>query len=315
MVPALTIRRRSQAVILLTVAALSAGCGESIEVNTGDCFAGGTAEAFDFTAKVACDEPHTVEVVAKASASGELAEFSRADLEVAGSRARQLYLAEVADRCEPAWSAYTGYVELADELAAGATVLPALYGDLAVEAVPADLWDNGERTLICYQVFGRPGRDGEQAITVEAPVLPDLIRKPTLVPDDVRDCAVGPTADSGEVRVPCSSQHNREYLGHLDLAEFVGVVPGLDQPFLDGFDSRTAEEPSWARLDGLCHEIFASLLGADRPDISLVSQVYTAEPDWGWAKDGAYHAACFAQTATPVTGSVIGIGDRALATG
>jgi Septum formation len=310
----LTVRQASLAVVGWAIAVLIAGCAGPAEIKPGDCFARGTARAFDFAAQVTCDEPHSVEVVAKAAGTGELATFRRAELDVADSRARQLYRAEVTRLCEPAWSSLTGYDDLAKTLAPGATVLPALYGDLAVEAVPADQWDGGDRTLICYQVFGRPGFEGETAVEVSTRVLPDLIRN-RQVPLEVRDCAVGPSGDRGEVRVPCADPHDREYVGHLNLAQFVGAVPELDQAFLDQFDSQTAENSRWAVLDGLCDAVFSPLLGAERPDISLVSQVYTAEPDWGWAQDGAYHAACFAQTEGSVTGSVVGIGEAPLTQG
>ena len=303
------------ALTALAVLTLIAGCGDGgVEIKAGDCYAGGTARAFDFAAKVSCDEQHQVEVVTKAAATGELAKFRRTELDVADSRARQLLRAEVARLCEPAWSSLTGYDELGKEVAPGATVLPALYGDVAVEAVPTDQWDDGDRTLICYQVFGRPGFEGEQAVEVSTQVLPDLVDNRG-VPLEVRDCAVSPTNERGEVRVPCSDPHDREYVGHLNLAQFVGAVPGLDQAFLDQFDSKTAEDARWAVIDGICNTVFRPLLGSERTDIKLVSQVYTAEPDWGWAKDGAYHGACFAQTEGPVTGSVIGIGDAPLTPG
>jgi hypothetical protein len=214
----------------------------------------------------------------------------------------------------PAWSAYTGYQELAAGRAPSADVLPALYGDLAVEALPARQWDRGNRTLICYQVFGRPGFEGEQAVPVTSPLLADLLRNQQDVPVEVRDCAVRPTADVGERRVPCSEPHDREYLGNIDAAEFLGTTPGLDQAFLDGFDSRAAPPASWEILDGLCRDLFGTLLGAPRSDITIYSQVYTADPAWGWRSNGAYHAACFAQTDVTLTGSLIGIGDAALPT-
>ncbi len=188
-------------------------------------------------------------------------------------------------------------------------MLPALYGDLAVEATPARQWDRGDRTLICYQVFGRPGYEGEEAVPVTSLLLADLVRNQRDVPMGVRDCAVRPTTDVGERKVPCAEPHDREYLGNVDLAEFLGTADGLDQAFLDGFDSRTAPQASWEVLDGLCRDLFVPLLGEPRPDITVFSQVYTADPAWGWRNGGAYHAACFAQTEVTVTGSVIGIGD------
>jgi hypothetical protein len=300
------------AIVLLLIMTLAA-CGSSgPDIETGDCFARGTAHAFDFDAKVPCDEPHTVEVVATAPASGELADFSRAELDVVGGQARRMYLAEVSNLCEPAWSAYTGYEELAADRAPGADVLPALYGDLAVEATPARQWDRGNRTLICYQVFGRPGFEGEEAVPVNSLVLADLLSNQSDVPVGVRDCAVRPTADVGERKVPCTEPHDREYLGNIDLAEFRDRTPGLDQAFLDGFDSRTAQQASWEILDGLCRDLFVPLVGAERPDITVFSQVYTGDPAWGWNTAGAYHAGCFAQTDVQLTGSIIGIGDGAL---
>ncbi|HEY9350477.1 MAG TPA: septum formation family protein [Acidothermales bacterium] len=301
------------ATVLSLLSLTLAACGSSgPDIQTGDCFARGTANSFDFDAKVSCDEPHTVEVVATAPASGELADFNRAELDVVGGEARRLYLAEVSNLCEPAWSAYTGYEELAATQAPGADVLPALYGDLAVEATPARQWDRGDRTLICYQVFGRPGFDGEEAVPVTSLLLADLLSKQADVPVDVRDCALRPTADVGERKVPCTEPHDREYLGNVDLAEFRDTAPGLDQAFLDAFDSRTAPPASWEILDGLCRDLFVPLLGTERPDITVYSQVYTADPAWGWKAAGAYHAACFAQTEVQLTSSLIGIGDAAL---
>jgi Septum formation len=306
-----TVWTASVVAVLLTMTLAACG-GSGPDIETGDCFASGTAHSFDFEAKVPCDKAHTVEVVATAPASGELADFSRAELDVAGGEARRLYLAEVSNLCEPAWSAYTGYVELAAARAPGADVLPALYGDLAVEATPARQWDRGNRTLICYQVFGRPGFEGEEAVPVNSLLLADLLSNQDDVPVGVRDCAIRPTDEVGERKVPCTEPHDREYLGNVDLAEFRDSTPGLNQAFLDGFDSRTAPQDSWAILDGLCRDLFVPLLGAERSDITLYSQVYTADPAWGWNTGGAYHAACFAQTDVQLTGSLIGIGDAAL---
>jgi Septum formation len=301
------------AAALLMTMSLAACTSSGPDIQTGDCFARGTATSFDFDAEVSCTDPHSVEVVATAPASGELADFSREELDVPGGRARALYLAEVSNLCEPAWSAYTGYQELAASRAPSAHVLPALYGDLAVEALPAPQWDRGNRMLICYQVFGRPGFEREEAVPVTIPLLADLLDKQEDVPVGIRDCAVRPTAAAGERRVPCTEPHDREYLGNIDLAEFLGTVPGLDQAFLDDFDSRTAPQANWEIIDGLCRDLFAPLLGgAPRPDITIFSQVYSADPAWGWRSNGAYHAACFAQTDVTLTGSLIGIGDAAL---
>jgi hypothetical protein len=184
---------------------------------------------------------------------------------------------------------------------------------MALEASPAADWDAGNKIVICYQVFGRPGADGEQAISADRPVLEMFGRAPAAVPLQVRDCALSPTASRREQRVPCSEPHDREYLGHLNLAQFVGVVPGLDQALLDRFNSSAAPATDWAVLDGLCGRIFHALPGRSRPDITLLAQVYTADKTWGWADRGAYHTACFARTAQLVTRSVVGIGDRPLA--
>lgn len=306
-------RRTAGLVGVLAVAALvHAGCGVPRgDAAAGDCFETGTAAAFDWDAEVGCDDEHSVEVFAAVSMTGALAAFSRAELDREGSDARRQYLDLVSSLCEPRWSAYTGFDVLAPE-APGAVVLPSLYGDMAVEAAPAEQWDTGDKLVVCYQVFGRPGDGGEEALTVEGEVLPALTNDPVSVPLTVRDCALSPTADQGERKVTCIEPHDREYLGHLDLAQFVGSTPGLDQGFLDRFDSATAPVSDWALIDGLCAQVFGSLIGANRPDISVLSQVFTADPDWGWADEGAYHAACFAQTAQFTSKSVVGIGTAPL---
>ena len=161
---------------------------------------------------------------------------------------------------------------------------------------------------INLQVFGRPGEGGEQALMVEGPVLLDLYTSPAGVPLKVRDCALSPTPVAGEQKVSCDQPHDREYLGHLNLAEFVGTVPGLDQPFLDRFDSTVAADPDWAVIDAVCSQVFAVMLGAPRPDIPVMGQVFTADSAWGWKKDGLYHASCFAQLPVQAARTVIEIG-------
>jgi hypothetical protein len=307
------------AAMLTTVGVLSAACGSSAaDVQAGDCFRTGTAAAFGWGTEVPCDRPHSVEVFAVRDVTALFGSTPRRALEEEGNPARQRYLSLITEFCEPAWSDYSGFGELGSSLTPRAVVLPAIYGDMALEASPAADWDAGKKIVTCYQVLGRPGADGEQAISVDRPVLTMLGRAPAAVPLQVRDCAMSPVvintvADQREKRVPCKEPHDREYLGHLNLAQFVGLVPGLDQAFLDRFNSASAPAKDWAVLDGLCGRIFRSLPGASRPDITLLAQVYTGDKTWGWADKGAYHAACFARTGQQATRSVVGIGDRPLA--
>jgi Septum formation len=301
------------AAVLTTLGALGAACGYGTgDVEVGDCFRSGTAAAFGWGTEVPCDRPHSVEVFAVRDVTDSYRDIPRAALEQEGNPARARYLALVTEFCEPAWSDYSGFGALGSSLTPRAVVRPAIYGDMALEASPAADWDAGRKTVICYQVLGRPGGDGEQAISVDRPVLETLGRAPATVPLQVRDCALSPVGDQREKRVPCQEPHDREYLGHLDLAHFVGLVPGLDQAFLDRFNSVTAPDKDWAVLDGLCGRIFRSLPGRSRADITLLAQVYTADKTWGWAARGAYHTACFARTGQQVTRSVVGIGDRPL---
>ncbi|MGH3766944.1 MAG: septum formation family protein [Pseudonocardiaceae bacterium] len=302
------------AAILTTAGVLSAACGSSTrDVGVGNCFRTGTAAAFGWGSEVPCDRPHSVEVFAVRDVSGLFADTPRRALEEEGNPARQRYLSLTTEFCEPVWSDYSGFGDLGNALAPHAVVLPAIYGDMALEASPAADWDAGRKTVICYQVLGRPGVDGEQAISVDRPVLTMLGRAPAAVPLQVRDCAMSPLAGQSEKRVSCQEPHDREYLGHLNLAQFVGRIPGLDQAFLDRFNSASAPAKDWAVLDGLCGRIFHSLPGHSRADISLLAQVHTGDPTWGWADKGAYHAACFARTGQQATRSVVGIGDRPLA--
>lgn len=305
-------------IFLLAVLAMAGlpttGCaGDAGDVEAGDCFRTGTAAAFGWGTEVDCDQPHTVEAFAVRDVSATLGRFPRSALDEDGHPARQQYLALVTDFCESAWSDYTGYGNLGNSLAPDAVVLPALYGDMALEATPAAEWDRGNKIVVCYQVFGQPETPDEQPLRVTSPVLATASRDPGSVPAEVRDCAATSADGQGERRVPCTTPHDREYLGHLDLAQFVGRTPGLDQAFLDRFDTATAPPTDWAVLDGLCAEIFPSVLGGAREDITLLAQVYTDDQSWGWAKEGAYHAACFAQTAQQVSRSVVAIGDAPLA--
>jgi hypothetical protein len=298
---------------LAMIGLLGPACADRLgDVEAGDCFQTGTAAAFGWGTEVPCDQPHTVEVFAVREMTDTLGGYPRQALEEAGSPARLQYLALVTGFCEPAWSEYSGFGDLGDSLAPGAVVLPAIYGDMALEAAPIGEWDAGNKIVLCYQVFGRPGTDAERAIVVDRPVLAGLGSAGADVPAEVRDCAIGPAPGRAEQRVLCLLPHDREYLGHLDLAQFVDRAPGLHPGFLDRFDSSTAPAEDRAVLDGLCGQVFAPLLGAPRPDVALLAQVYTHDPGWGWAEDGSYHAACFASTARPVTGSVVGIGDRPL---
>ena len=292
---------------LMTVGLLATACGgyDAGSIEPGDCFRSGTAAAFGWGTEVSCDDQHTVEVFAVREVGDTLGTYSRAELDEAGSPAQQAYLALVSDFCEPAWSDYSGYGDLGSSLAPDAVVLPAVYGDMALEATPAADWDGGNKAVICYQVFGRPERDGGSAISVDRPVLANLGRDPQDVPIQVRDCALSPTGDQGEQRRSCARPHDREYLGHLDLGDFVGRVPGLDQTFLDRFDSTTAPQQDWAVLDGLCGQIFTPLLEGGPAGTTVLAQVYTREERWGWADQGFYHAACFARTTQQVTHSVV----------
>lgn len=295
------------AAVVGIVGLFGAGCASGPgDVRVGDCFEYGSAAAFDWESEVSCGDPHSVEVFATVTVTGDLARYSRAELAQQDSPARSLYLSAVTRLCEPAWSEYTGYDVLAAQTP-DAIVLPALYGDMAVEAMPAQQWDGGDKRLVCYQVFGRPGDGGEQAIMVEGRVLAGLATEPDEVPLDVRDCALNPNAERGEQKVACRQLHDREYLGHLDLAQFVGSAPGLDQAFLDRFESGTAPEADWNVIDEVCARVFPPLIGATRSDITILSQVFTADPDWGWAENGSYHVACIAQTAVPTSRSVIDI--------
>ena len=302
------------AAVLTTFGVLGAGCGDGIgDVAVGDCFRTGTAAAFGWGTEVPCDRPHSVEVFAVRDVTDIFAGTPRSALEDAANPAQQRYLALMTEFCEPAWSDYSGFGELGGSLTPQAVVLPAIYGDMALEASPAAEWDAGNKTVICYQVFGRPGADGEQAISVDHPVLGTFGRAPAVVPLQVRDCAMSPVASRPEQRVPCTAPHDREYMGHLNLTQFVGLVPGLDRAFLDRFNSVTAPAKDWAVLDGLCGRIFHGLPGRNRGDITLLAQVHTTDKTWGWADKGAYHAACFARTGQQATRSVVGIGDRPLA--
>ncbi|HEU0090207.1 MAG TPA: septum formation family protein [Pseudonocardiaceae bacterium] len=301
-------------VVLAMIALLSAGCADGIgEVEAGDCFRTGTAAAFGWDTEVDCDQPHTVEVFAVRDVSATLGRFPRSALEEPSHPARQQYLALVTDFCEPEWSSYTGYGDLGDKLNPAAVVLPALYGDMALEATPPQQWDRGNKLVVCYQVLGRPGKRDEAAISAHSPVLSSLRRDPAVVPPEVRDCALTPVAGQAEQRVPCTRPHDREYLGHLNVAQFIGSAPGLDQAFLDRFDTATAAPEDWAVLDRVCAEIFPAVLGGARQDIALLAQVYSDDKDWGWGRQGSYHTACFAQTSRQVTRSVVAIGDQPLA--
>jgi len=238
---------------LTTVGVLSAACGYgSGDVKAGDCFQTGTVAAFGWGTEVPCDRPHSVEVFAVRDVTALFGNTPRRALEEEGNPARQRYLSLITEFCEPAWSDYSGFGELGSSLTPLAVVLPAVYGDMALEASPAADWDAGKRIVTCYQVLGRPGADSEQAISVDRPVLTMLGRAPAAVPLQVRDCAVSPVGEQREKRVPCQQPHDREYLGHLNLAQFVGLVPGLDQAFLDRFNSASAPAKDWAVLDGLC---------------------------------------------------------------
>lgn len=302
---------------LTALTLLSPACGfDPDDVAVGDCFESGTAAAFGWGTEVSCDGPHTVEVFAVHDVSAALGQYPRSALEEKDGPARQQYLKLVGDLCEPEWSDYTGFGDLGSSLNPDAVVLPAIYGDMALEATPPQQWDSGNKTVICYQVFGRAGTGGEQPTVVDHPVLTTLgptTATETPVPPQVRDCAMSSTDGQGEYQVACDRPHDREYLGHLDLTQFLGTVPGLDQAFLERFDSTTAPSQDWEVLDGVCRRIFPSLLGSDRSDIRLLAQVYTDEASWGWpAEDGSYHAACFAQPDRQITRSVVGIGDGQL---
>lgn len=311
-------RRTALLVAALTaVALLSSACGfDAGDIKAGDCFKTGTAAAFGWGTEVSCDEPHTVEVFAVRDVSDILGQHPHSALQEEGSPARRQYLALVRDFCQPEWSDYTGFGDLGSSLAPDAVVLPAIYGDMALEATPAQEWDSGNKAVICYQVFGRPGAGGEQATVVDQPVLarlgPATGGSAADVPTQVRDCAMTSAGGQGERRVSCDKPHDREYLGHLDLAQFRGAVPGLDQAFLARFDSATAPRQDWEVLDGVCGQIFPSLLGSSRKDIELLAQVYTDVESWGWDDGGSYHAACFARPAQQITRSVVGIGDGQL---
>jgi hypothetical protein len=290
-------------------AAACGGSGYGADTGPGDCFRSGTAAAFGWGTRVSCGEPHSVEVFAVRDVSAELGRYRRAALEQPGSPARLAYLALVRGFCEPAWSGYTGFAAYAASVAPNVrpgAVLPALYGDMALEAAPADDWDEGTHTVVCYQVFGHPEAQGAQAITVDRAVLGTMRAAPASVPAQVRDCALSPVADEAERRVACTEPHDREYLGHLDVAAFVGLVPGLDQRFLHRFDSVTAPARDWAVLDALCGRLFGRVAGAGGPGVTLLAQVYSRDRSWGWADDGYYHADCFARSDRQLTHSVVG---------
>jgi hypothetical protein len=292
---------------LMTIALLVPACGgyDAKSIEAGDCFQSGTAAAFGWGTEVSCDDPHTVEVFAVRDVGDTLGKYPRQDLDAAGSPAQQEYLALVREFCEPAWSNYAGYGDLGGSLAPDSVVLPAVYGDMALEATPAADWDNGNKAVLCYQVFGRPEQDGGSSISVDHPVLAKLSQRTAEVPIQVRDCAMSPVGDQGEQRLSCAKPHDREYLGHLNLGDFVGRAPGLDQTFLNRFDSVTAPQQQWAVLDNLCQQIFSPLLGDNPEGITLLAQVYTQEERWGWADQGFYHTACFARTTQQVTHSVV----------
>lgn len=300
-------------VALATVGLVSPACGYGFgDVGAGDCFQTGTTTAFAWDTEVSCNRLHTVEVFAVRDVSATLGNYPRSALNEDGNPARQQYLALITSFCEPAWSDYTGFSELGSSVAPDAVVLPAIYGEMALEAAPAAEWDSGNRIVVCYQVLGRPETKGEQPIVADHPVLATLREPDADVPVAVRDCALSPADGNAEQRVSCAVPHDREYLGHLNLAQFVGHLPGLDQAFLDRFDSVTASAEDRAVLDTLCGQVFAPLLGAQRPDVTLRAQVYTRDATWGWANDGYYHAACFALIERPITGSIVGIGNRPL---
>lgn len=300
---------------LIAAGLLNSACGyDPGDVQAGDCFSTGTAAAFGWGTEVPCDEPHTVEVFAVKDVSDTLGQYRREELQENGNPARQQYLALMRGFCEPEWSTYTGFGDLGESLAPDAVVLPAIYGDMALEATPPSEWDgeNKNKAVICYQVFGRSGTDDEQPTVLDRRVLDTLVQPGAQIPLQVRDCTTSPTRDQGELRVSCDQPHDREYLGHLDLTQFLtGAVPGLDQAFLERLDSATSPQEDWDVLDGLCEHIFTPLLGSAREDINLQVEVYTEDPNWGWS-DGFYHAACYARPAQPITRSVVGIGDGQL---
>ncbi|MGH8921014.1 MAG: hypothetical protein ACRD0H_22225, partial [Actinomycetes bacterium] len=248
--------RRTALLLAALIAAglLNSACGyDPGDVQAGDCFKTGTAAAFGWGTEVPCDEPHTVEVFAVKDVSDTLGQYRRDELQETDNPARRQYLALMREFCEPEWSNYTGFGDLGAALAPDAVVLPAIYGDMALEATPPSEWDgeHKNKTVICYQVFGRSGIDDGQPTVLEHRVLDTLVRPGAQVPLQVRDCTTSPTSDQGELRVSCDQPHDREYLGHLNLTQFLnGAVPGLDQEFLDQLHSATSPQADWAVLDG-----------------------------------------------------------------
>lgn len=292
---------------LTVVGLLGTACADGPgDVKAGDCFETGTAARFDWDTEVSCDQEHTVEVFAVLDVSATpLGQFARADLEEKGSPAREQYLQKLTEFCEPEWSKYTGYDSLGRSLAPDAVVLPAIYGDMALDATSEQEWTAGNRIVVCYQVLGRPGVPGEGPISVQRPVLRTLIQEPAEVPIEVRDCARTLEGEQGsEQRVPCTAQHDREYLGHLNLAQFIDTMPGLDQTFLEGFESTTARTQDWDVLDGLCTKVFGQLVSKSQ-GVTVLAQAYTEDERWGWVDGGPYHVACFARTEPQVTSSVV----------
>ena len=82
------------AVALAVVGLVSSGCSGLLQgdAETGSCFETGTVAAFDWDAKVSCDDPHSVEVFAAVAPPPQLAAAPRSELSREGSPARELYL-------------------------------------------------------------------------------------------------------------------------------------------------------------------------------------------------------------------------------
>jgi hypothetical protein len=75
------------------------------------------------------------------------------------------------------------------------------------------------------------------------------------------------------VVVPCSEQHWREE------AFFVNATAVLDQAFVDSVDPAAVTDEQWAALDEVCARGEEAVIGADRDDLKLYSDV--VEGFWG----------------------------------
>lgn len=265
------------------------------DVSVGDfgCFTD-PSPAPDPATAVDCAESHATEQYGVLG----MDEFWPADYEAydAGTQTGNVWRAWASSNCDALLQQVNDLDELAETLGlTEATVRASGFVANGFALPTRTEWNDGMHRTYCTV---RATADHEAA----------GLWAPTLVSADMPDALTvcKGFADGETTVVPCSEQHWREEAFYVNAADL------FDQSFLDSVDPQNVTDDQWATLDEVCARSEELVVGAQRDDVKLYSDVVAGywgdEPGWYPLNCGIVPE----DSAMDLVGSAVGVGDGEL---